>query len=38
MLPVGSFAQARWFNIAGAAIAVFILTWEWNLRRTTART
>jgi TRAP-type uncharacterized transport system fused permease subunit len=37
MLPVGSFAAARWFNIAGAAIAAAILAWEWNLRRRTAQ-
>jgi hypothetical protein len=34
---VGSFAAARWFNIAGAAIAAAILAWEWNLRRRTAQ-
>ena len=28
ILPAGSFASARWFNIAGAVIAVLILVWE----------
>jgi TRAP-type uncharacterized transport system fused permease subunit len=28
LLPVGAFAQARWFNIVGAAIAVALFVWE----------
>jgi TRAP transporter 4TM/12TM fusion protein len=28
LLPVGAFAQARWFNIAGAMMAVALFFWE----------
>jgi hypothetical protein len=28
LLPVGAFAQARWFNLAGAAIAAGLFVWE----------
>jgi TRAP transporter 4TM/12TM fusion protein len=28
LLPVGAFPQARWFNIAGACIAVALFAWE----------
>jgi TRAP transporter 4TM/12TM fusion protein len=34
LLPVGAFAAARWFNIAGACLAVALLAWEWLIRRT----
>jgi TRAP-type uncharacterized transport system fused permease subunit len=30
LLPVGAFAQARWFNIAGALMAAALLAWEWS--------
>jgi TRAP-type uncharacterized transport system fused permease subunit len=33
LLPVGAFAEARWFNVAGAVIAVAIVAWEWFNRR-----
>jgi hypothetical protein len=32
MLPVGSFAGARWFNVAGALLAVALLIRE-RMRR-----
>ena len=28
MLPAGSFDSARWFNIAGAVLAVGVFAWE----------
>ena len=28
MLPAGSFDSARWFNVAGALIAVRVFAWE----------
>ncbi|MGE4254655.1 MAG: TRAP transporter permease [Xanthobacteraceae bacterium] len=34
IIPVESFATARWFNIAGASIAVALLVWELARRRT----
>ncbi|MGE3712483.1 MAG: TRAP transporter permease, partial [Hyphomicrobiaceae bacterium] len=37
MLPVASFAQAHWFNIAGAVIAVAIIVWEMLRRSSRAR-
>jgi TRAP transporter 4TM/12TM fusion protein len=37
MLPVASFAQAHWFNIAGALIAVAIIVWEMLRRSSRAR-
>ena len=33
MLPVGMFAAARWFNIAGACLGVSLLVWEKTMRR-----
>ena len=33
LLPVGAFAQALWFNVAGAAMALGLLAWEWTTRR-----
>jgi TRAP transporter 4TM/12TM fusion protein len=33
LLPVGAFAQARWFNIAGAVIAAALYVWERANRR-----
>ena len=33
MLPVGAFAEARWFNIAGVAMAVALVAWEWTRKR-----
>jgi TRAP transporter 4TM/12TM fusion protein len=35
MLPVGAFAAARWFNLAGAVIAVTLFVWE-RVRRQSA--
>jgi TRAP transporter 4TM/12TM fusion protein len=32
MMPVGLFAEARWFNVGGAVLAVALLAWE-RLRR-----
>ena len=28
LLPVGAFAQARWFNLAGGAMAAALFVWE----------
>jgi TRAP transporter 4TM/12TM fusion protein len=40
MLPAGAFEEARWFNIAGAAMALALLLWEKSIsgagRRTAA--
>jgi TRAP-type uncharacterized transport system fused permease subunit len=36
MLPSQSFVGARWFNIAGAVIAVLILAWERMRHRSAA--
>jgi hypothetical protein len=35
MLPAESFALARWFNVAGGAMAVALLLWRRNQGRTT---
>ncbi len=35
LFPVGAFAEARWFNIAGALTAVTLFIWERMIRRTT---
>jgi TRAP transporter 4TM/12TM fusion protein len=32
MLPVGSFAGAHWFNLAGALMAITLLIWERSLK------
>jgi TRAP-type uncharacterized transport system fused permease subunit len=36
IIPVGAFAQARWFNITGAIMAAALLAWEWSRKRTMA--
>jgi TRAP transporter 4TM/12TM fusion protein len=33
LLPVGAFAEARWFNIAGGCIAVALFGWERSRRK-----
>jgi TRAP-type uncharacterized transport system fused permease subunit len=33
MLPVGAFANARWFNIAGGVMAATLFVWERSRRR-----
>jgi TRAP-type uncharacterized transport system fused permease subunit len=33
LFPVGAFPAARWFNIAGAVMAVVLLAWERMMRR-----
>jgi TRAP transporter 4TM/12TM fusion protein len=38
MLPVDAFATARWFNIAGAVIAVALFVWERMRRHSAGRT
>jgi len=37
LLPVGAFAEARWFNIAGFVIAMGIFVWERMKRRVAER-
>jgi TRAP transporter 4TM/12TM fusion protein len=36
LLPVGAFAQARWFNMAGAGLALALFVWERAQRRAAA--
>jgi TRAP transporter 4TM/12TM fusion protein len=36
LLPVGIFATARWFNVAGAAVGGALIVWEWSKRSSKA--